>query len=248
MDAGFLLLPEFTAASAAPRPTASRRRLVAGNASHPTIRVQRLAPREYLFVEGDRTGDVHEVTSGAILVIRALPDGRRQIVDVVGPGRLFGLTAADRHRCSAVASTDTIVCRLERESATRYPVLADRLARAALTEIDRLRELALALGHKSAIERVAGFLSSLAGEITRGRAEIRLPVTRGEMANHLGLTPETFSRNLTRLKKDGVVTDDHGDSVVVADCRRLAAIAGGHRPVEAEDRVDGRSIAKACVS
>lgn len=242
MDAGFLLLPEFTAAPAASRPTTARRRIMPGAATHPTIRVQRLGPREPLFVEGDRTDDIHEVTSGAILVIRAMPDGRRQIVDVVGPGRLFGLTAVDRHRCSAVASTDTIVCRLDRVSAARHPILAERVARAALAEIDRLRELALALGHKSAIERVAGFLSSLVGEVTRGRAEILLPVTRGEMANHLGLTPGTFSRNLTRLKKDGVVTDDRGDRIVVADCRRLAEIAGGHRAA------GGRPIAESNVS
>jgi CRP/FNR family transcriptional regulator len=227
MNAGFLLLPEFTAARPPSPPVAARRRLVPTAAPSPTVRVQRLAPREFLFVEGDPSGDVHEVASGAVLVIRAMPDGRRQIVDVVGPGRLFGLTASERHSCSAVAATDTVVCRLERDAATRHAFIADRLARAALVEIDRLRDLALALGHKSAIERVAGFLLSLVGEVDGGPAEIRLPVTRAEMANHLGLTPETFSRNLTRLKKDGLVTDDRGDRILITDRDRLAEIALG---------------------
>jgi CRP/FNR family transcriptional regulator len=232
MNAGVLLLPEFTAVRGATPSMTARRRFVPPAMPYPTVRVQRLAPREALFVEGDASGDVFEVASGAVLVVRDLPDGRRQIVDVVGPGRLFGLTAADHHRCSAVASTDTVVCRLERDAATGHALIADRLAGAALAEIDRLRDLALALGHKSAIERVAGFLLSLVGEVEDGTAEIRLPVTRGEMANHLGLTPETFSRSLTRLKKDGLVTEDRGDRIVVADCRRLSAIAEGCAPAK----------------
>lgn len=244
MDAGFLLLPEFTAAPATSRPTTARRRLVPSAAPHPTVRVQRLAPREYLFVEGDPSGDVHEVASGAVLVIRSLPDGRRQIVDVVGPGRLFGLTAADRHRCSAVAATDTVVCRLERHAATPHPLLAERLSRAALVELDRLRDLALALGRKSALERVAGFLLSLVGDATLGAAEIHLPVTRAEMADHLGLTIETVSRNTTRLRKDGLVSEDRGDRIVIADCRRLAAIAAGH-PASADEPHTGATAGAA---
>lgn len=238
MDAGFLLLPEFTAAAPS-RAASPRRRPTPTAVPHPTIRVQHLAPREYLFVEGEPSGDVHEVTSGAILVIRALPDGRRQIVDVVGPGRLFGLTAADRHRCSAVASTETVVCRLERAAAARHPLLGDRLARSALVEIDRLRDLALALGRKSAIERVASFLLSLVGAGTVGAAEIHLPVTRAEMADHLGLTLETVSRNTTRLKKDGLVSDDRGDRIVITDCRRLAEVAAGGLTAAAQGRGGG---------
>lgn len=235
MNAGFLLLPEFTATPLSARAIASRRRIAPSVGGHPTVRVQRLAAREYLFVEGDRAGDVYEVTSGAVLVIRTLAEGRRQIIDVVPPGRLFGLTAVDRHRCSAIAATDTVVCRLKRDAASRHPILSDRIARAALAELDRLRDLALTLGHMTAIERVAGLFLSLVGETSDGRVEIQLPVSRGELANHLGLTPETFSRNLTRLKKAGVVIDDRGDSIVFSDRRRLAefansgAASGAHR-------------------
>ncbi|MDK9697386.1 MAG: Crp/Fnr family transcriptional regulator [Siculibacillus sp.] len=225
MDAGFLLLPEFTPAPL--RTDISRRRRPATRMPRPAVKVHHLAPREYLFVEGDPSNDVHEVASGAVLVVRTLPDGRRQIVDVVGPGRLFGLTASDRHRCSAVASTDAVVCRLDRDVAARHPLIADRLGRAALVEIDRLRDLALALGRKSALERVAGFLLSLVGEPTSTSAEIHLPVTRAELADHLGLTLETVSRTTSRLKRDGLVVEDRGDRFVIADCRRLAEIAAG---------------------
>lgn len=225
MDAGFVLLPEFTASPA--RFDVPRRRRSPAGPPQPYVRVQHLAARQVLFAEGDRSDDVHEVTSGAVLVMRTLDDGRRQIVDVVGPGRLFGLTASDRHRCSAVASTDAVVCRLDRAAAARHPLIAERMGRAALAEIDRLRDLALALGRKSALERVAGFLLSLLGEATAGVAVIHLPVTRAEMADHLGLTLETVSRTTSRLKRDGVVRADRGDRIVVADARRLAEIAAG---------------------
>lgn len=225
MDTGFVLLPDFAPAPA--RCDVAGRRRFPARAHYPSVQVRHLAPREYLFLEGDPSGDVHEVTAGAVLVIRALPDGRRQIVDVVGPGRLFGLTAADRHRCSAVAASNAIVCRLDRESAAHHPQIADRVGRSALAELDRLRDLALALGRKSALERVAGFLLSLVGEPRDGAVEIHIPVSRAEMADHLGLTLETVSRTTSRLKREGLVSEDRGDHIVIADCHHLADFATG---------------------
>ena len=227
MDAGFLLLPEFLSdvpdlpvrAPRRPRPEPEVRR--------PTVRIQRLRPHDTLFDEGDRAGDVFEVTRGTILVLRTLPDGRRQIVDVVGPGRLFGFTAADRHRCTAVAATAGVVCRLDRAEAMRHPGICERLAQATLDEIDRLRDLALALGRKTALERVASFLLSLAEDPEAATGEIHLPVTRAEMADHLGLTIETVSRNITRLKRDGLLAEERGERILLPDRRRLGRIAAG---------------------
>lgn len=106
-----------------------------GARAHPRFR--RLDVKEHPFFEGFRAEDVHQIVKGTILLIRSLPERRRQIIDVIGPGRLFGLTAESRHRCSAVASVPTRVHSLSSRAAAADPILVERLQRGALAEIDR---------------------------------------------------------------------------------------------------------------
>ncbi len=231
MDAGFLLLPEFLAdrPPRALRPQTQRRLRVV---DHPTVRVRRLAPRDVVYAADDAADEVHEVTRGAILVYVELDDGRRQIIDVIGPGRLFGFSSVDRHRCTAVAAISTVVCSLDHAAASRHPRIVERMSRAAVAEIERLRELTLLLGRKTAMERVASFFVSLVGDDAAAAAEIDLPVTRGEIADHLGLTIETVSRNVTRLKRMGLIADDPDGRTMLPDCPTLRDLARG-RAVEA---------------
>ncbi len=225
MNAGFSLLPDIVggvrpAAIAAPR----RRR---SDDAFPIVRVRQLAPRDVLFAEDEPTGPLHEITRGTVLVVRCLADGRRQIVDVAGPGRLLGLGATDRHRCTALAVRPTVVSSFDRDIALDHPVVAGRITRAALAEIDRLRDLALSLGRKTAIERLATFFVELADDEAAGATEIVLPVGRGEIADHLGLTLETVSRTIGRLKRAGLLVEEKGEVVRLPDRDRLGAIAEG---------------------
>jgi CRP-like cAMP-binding protein len=229
MEAGFLLLPELTPSGAVPgasRPGARWRNAAAG----PTVHVRRFAPGGVLFGEGDTASEVHELTQGAATISRRLPDGRRQIVDIVGPGRLFGFTTGDRHDCAAVALAATVVCSLDRRAAQRDPRICERVARAMTAEIDRLRNLALLLGCKTAIERVASFFIDLTGDDARSPREILLPVSRAEMALYLGLTVETVCRNITLLKRSGLITADSRDAFTIVDRAALRTIAQGKAP------------------
>lgn len=224
MDANFLLLPEFeTDLSGARRRALPRGRGVLPD--RPSVQMRRVAAHEHVFREGDPAREVYELVQGAVLLVRALRDGRRQIVDVVGPGRLFGFTAAARHRCSAVVSSSALVCGLDLALAQRNPRVAERLEREMLGEIDRLRELALVLGRASALERVAGFFTAMV-DGRGGSVEIDLPMNRGEIADHLGLTIETVSRQISRLRREGIIENDSGSRIFVLDPARLAALNG----------------------
>ena len=172
--------------------------------------------------EGDPAREVFELVQGAVLVSRTLRDGRRQIVDVVGPGRLFGFTAGDRHRCSAVVCASALVCGLDLALAQRNPRVAEKLEREMLGEIDRMRDLAVLLGRATALERVATFFSTLAAGRC-GTIEIDLPLTRCEVADHLGLTIETVSRQISWLRRQGIIETNGASRVVVLDPARLAA-------------------------
>lgn len=229
MDTGFLLRPPTPSTDpTSAHPSKSRSAKSHGARAH--VAMRRLKAKEHLFFEGSHADDVYEIAQGAILLVRSLPEGRRQIVDVIGPGRIFGLTSRSRHLCSAIASVPTLVHALPTAAMIEDPVMSQRCTRGALAEIDRLRELALALGRKTAIERLAGFLLSLVGSEAVVSAEVHLPLTRAELADHLGLTFETVSRNTTRLKKMRLIGDDYGDRLRIFDCGTLRDIAEGRAP------------------
>ncbi len=226
-----------------PAVVVGRRRLVETGRS-PHFEIRRLAAREALFSRYEPAGRLHEVRHGVVMIHRSLADGRRQIVDIVGPGRLFGFSAGPRHDCTAQALTDTVVLSVESHAVDTDPGLALRARRAMVEEIGRLRDLALLLGRKSAIERVASFflvLAEAAGVGMSGSGLLVLPVTRAEIGDHLGLTIETVSRNVTRLKRQGIIGLARGEVITITDAGALRDIASGSHPgwIDADQ---GRSV------
>lgn len=183
-----------------------------------------------VFLEGLARSPQYRVVDGCIATAQTLSDGRRQIIDLVGPGRLIGLGFGDQNRYSA-----------ETLGFTRLELVPDSLAPGerdqALSEmLARSQSLAMLLGRKTAPERVASALIDLAlqfGRPTRdrkrGAVTFHLYPTRGDLADWLGLTIETVSRCLTRLKKAGLIDIRHGDLVIVLDQRELAGVAAGDR-------------------
>lgn len=229
MDATLLLGPE----RAFERTTLPGGRLAPHGGGRATPRRRRLAPREHLFFEGTRADDVFELVRGTILLTRSLPGDRRQIVDVIGPGRLFGLTRGALHDCRATAAVETTLTVVDRDAAFRDPRTAERLVQSSLGEVERLRALALLLGRKTALERLASFLVAMVGDPSIVSAELVLPMTRAEIADHLGLTIETVSRNVTRLRRMGLVAD-RKSGLLLPDCRRLARVAEGLEAADGE--------------
>jgi CRP/FNR family transcriptional regulator len=96
-----------------------------------------------------------------------------------------------------------------------------------MEEIHRLREVVALLGRKSAMERVASFYAALLPDEETRRATVAVPVTRGEMADYLGLTIETVSRNVGKLKRMSVLGDELPDEIKVLDGELLRALARG---------------------
>ena len=189
-----------------------------------------LPPRTVVFLEGLARSPQYRVVDGCIATAQTLTDGRRQIIDLVGPGRLIGLGFGDQNRYSA-----------ETLGFTRLELVPDSLTQGerdqALSEmLARSQSLVMLLGRKTAPERVASALIDLALQFgrpardrKRGAVTFHLYPTRGDLADWLGLTIETVSRCLTRLKKAGLIDIRHGDLVTVLDQRELAGVAAGDR-------------------
>lgn len=194
---------------------------------------QALAKGQALFREDDPAAYVYNVTSGSLRLSRLTPDGRRGVLGFAFAGDFLGLERAQAHFTTAEALEPATVCRFPR---ARFDALlaADRALEAALLAragqaLQTAQARQLALAQKSAVQRVAGFLASLpASDPMRPAPQglIRLPMTRQEVADHLGLTIETVSRALTRLKRHGLIRQLAVSEFAVPDPQALADAAG----------------------
>ena len=183
---------------------------------------------------GDPVTSYANVVSGALKVAASTADGREQIVGLLFPGDFMGQLFADEASLTITALTPTDLCSFPRVGFERQLDCHARMERMLLERTaasqNEARERMLALARKNAGARVAGFIVQLARHAgtrnAEGGVEVTIPISRGEMAAFLGLTIETVSRQLTRLKAAGLVDFVKAERrLVVVDMRGLEGVA-----------------------
>jgi len=180
---------------------------------------------------------VGSVVRGVASLTQAMEDGRTQMVGLLLPSDFVGRPGRDSAAYDVVATTDLVMCCFRKkpfeDMMVRTPHIAQRLLEMTLDELDAAREWMLVLGRKTAREKIASLLSiiarrdatlNLAG--VEGPLEFDLPLTREAMADYLGLTLETVSRQVNALKRDGVIDLVGKRHVIVPDFDRLSEEAG----------------------
>lgn len=188
---------------------------------------------EVLVREGDPATRLFNVTGGDVRVHKLMADGRRQIVGFLSAGDFLGLATGDRYAFSAEALTAGSACRFSKSDYRRLlgdmPDLEHALLDRAAHELKAAHEQILLLGRKTAMERLSSFLVQLADRSVRAGGDGRLlslPMTRAEIADYLGLTTETVSRNTTRLKTRGVIRLVSTHSLRIEKPDELRKLAG----------------------
>jgi CRP-like cAMP-binding protein len=184
--------------------------------------------------EGESARTLFRIIDGKIMLSKLLPDGRRQICEILGPDEVFGITPTSRYHSSAEALTPVRVMGYDRSVVDRSLPLKLLLVEQLKAQVCGLHDHALLLGRKSAVERVASFIFDLVpadarqpnGHQPAGSGLVRVPMTRLEIADYLGLTLETVSRAFSQLKRDGVLSYDRHDSVMQVNIRRLKPLTG----------------------
>jgi CRP/FNR family transcriptional regulator len=195
---------------------------------------QDLAAGQTVVVEGEPRSHGFRVLSGAVRLVKGLADGRRQVIEFLVAGEYFGLIGAAQHAYSVEAIVASKLARYpcaKLEMAARAnPVLAERLLELARTDLERAHAQMLLLGRKTAEEKIASFLLALARRQGNGAGPARvlkLPMSRQDMADYLGLTIETVSRTVTRLRQDGLIALPSPQQVVLQRFSALEALAEG---------------------
>ncbi|KFE33709.1 transcriptional regulator FnrL [Thioclava atlantica] len=186
---------------------------------------------------GDQMDFVASVVSGIATLTQTLEDGRTQMVGLLLPSDFVGRPGRSRAAYNVIATTDILMCCFRRkpfeDMMEHTPHIAQRLLQMTLDELDAAREWMLLLGRKTAREKIASLLSIVArrNASIQMRASERdmtfdLPLTREAMADYLGLTLETVSRQMSALKRDGVIELQGKRHVRVPDMDRLLLEAG----------------------
>ena len=179
-----------------------------------------------IYAQDDEVEFLYRVVDGVVRTSRLTADGRRQVGDFYYPGDIFGLEPGPDHRFAAEALDDCEVV-VVRRSAVRAFAGDAELDRAILEatrrEMERLQDHVVMLGRKSARERVASFLMSIAQR--QEDAQVALPMGRQDMADYLGLTIETVSRMLTQLQGDAIVEFPSSRRFQVRKWNALEALA-----------------------
>lgn len=200
-------------------------------------RKQRVARGQTLVWEGDDSIIVANVISGILKVSMSIADGREQIVGVVFPADFIGRPFGQKSPYSVTALSDAELCIFSRSNfdafARNHPELEHKLLQRTLDELDRAREWMLLLGKKAAHERIATLLLEMSNRLgengcstPHGGLDIfELPLDRQQMGDLLGLTIETVSRQLSRLKADGLIALPDRRMVAIQDRSRLEDIA-----------------------
>jgi CRP-like cAMP-binding protein len=197
-------------------------------------RPKALRKGEVLFLEGGRADGFYLVGEGQLKVFQLSPEGREQILHVIGPGGSVAeaaLFAGRTYPASAEALERTTVVFFPCEEFARLlanrPALALNLIAALAQKLREFAGLIEQLSLASIRARLAQYLLNRHALLQPARAGwVHLGVSKRALASRLGTVPETLSRSLAALVREGVVALD-GRRVRVLDPEALREIAGG---------------------
>lgn len=189
------------------------------------------------YFQGDVIHSFANVTQGMAKLVRTSEDGRSQIVGLLFPSDFLGSSigtqedAPASHGVEAVSDLELCVFpRIKFEPLLqKHPALELKLLNRTLSELQIAREWMVLLGRKTAEERVATFLLYVAEKMTnvscQGQSGFDLPLNRADIGDYVGLTLETVSRQISRLRKDGIIEMTGSKHVAFVDVERLKARA-----------------------
>ncbi len=197
-----------------------------------------ISPGEQLLWEGDEAVLVANVVQGMLKLSTHSAEGKEQILGLAYPSDFLGRPFGETTPYGVEALTEAQVCLFQRADFDRFarehPKLEHKLLERTLTELDRTRRWMLLLGRMNAEQKLASFLLETADRLEPatcnfvedgGSSIIELPLSRQQIADVLGLTIETVSRQFSRMRNDGLIDIPSRRRVELLDRQRLEIMA-----------------------
>lgn len=197
--------------------------------AHTAGSVVRLARHKAVFRAGDDATRFFEVEQGSVMVYRILDDGRRQLVEVVFPGGVCGLSASDIYESDCETLTPAVLRSYRMADLARSDALRTRVIGQLQRQVSAMHDHAVSLGRKTAEERVCSLILRLYGAADgtqKAQRAVTLPLTRTEIADYLGLTLETVCRTISGLMRRKLLKAGSTKSeIAVPDLQKLREAA-----------------------
>lgn len=179
------------------------------------------------------------ILTGSVGMVTHLSDGRRTITGLFFPGDYINLASLGRQHCGEITALaasavqlmeQSVFDRLLSISENARTHFFDQTNKFLFRQLDHSNDLA----KKTPIERIAAFIFELINRSVPRKpnqlTSVAIPFGRRDIADYLGLQPETVSRGFTSLTNEGVITLPEADLVTIENVHRLRQIANGGRP------------------
>ena len=210
---------------------------------------RRFRAGEAIHVEGEVPPSFCAIVSGVVKLMKSLPNGSQQIVGLFGAGDFLGRPFGGEAPATAIAASEVEVCWFPRSTveglAASSNKVKDWLYEHVADELEKAQEWIMLLGRMTAEQKMAMLLLSLMKTAADGKPGpapmremvIELPLSRTEIADYLGLTIETVSRQIACLRERHVISAGNTRSVVVHRPDVLTAIVNSANTPTARQRI-----------
>jgi CRP/FNR family transcriptional regulator, dissimilatory nitrate respiration regulator len=186
---------------------------------------------DLLFSDNDECKGSFIILEGQVKVFKYAETGREQIMGMLGTGDyLAGVPAFDGrwYSANAMALDPLEVIFLPRhpflELLRRDPTLSFNLLTIFSHHLRRFAQLIETLSLKEVSGRIATYLLLLSHQ-SGNSAVVELAITKAQLAAFIGTVPETLSRVLQKMGRDGLLKLD-GNTIMILDSQELKALAG----------------------
>jgi CRP-like cAMP-binding protein len=190
---------------------------------------------QLIFSEQDEGNGFYVIISGRVKIFKLSLEGKEQILHIMGPGEPFGevsVFAGENFPAHAQALEESRIFFFPRDTFVdlirRNPSLALNMLGILSRRLRRFTALVEDLSLKEVPGRLAAYLLYLS-ERVQDSDDLTLAVSKGQLASLLGTIPETLSRILTRMTKNGLIQSDASRRIRILDVQGLRALADGER-------------------
>jgi CRP/FNR family transcriptional regulator, dissimilatory nitrate respiration regulator len=187
-----------------------------------------------IFLEGDEGSGFYVVKTGKVKIFKLSPDGKEQILHIFGAGEPFAevpVFAGQRFPANAEALEDSRLFFFPRDGfldlIRSHPSLALNMLAVLSRRLRQLAGLVEDLSLKEVPARLAAYIL-YQSERQQGVPEFELEIAKGQLASLLGTIPETLSRILARMVKEGLI-ESNGPRIRIVDKAGLQELAAGMR-------------------
>jgi len=182
---------------------------------------------EMVYNVGDIGNKLYVLHTGKVKISRINPNGKEQVIRVVGPGEFIG----ELSLLNAIPLTDygevlekTTMCIIEgdkvKELMGKYPSITFKVMEELSKRLERAENLIEDINLNSVETRLAQTLIRLANKDN----VVTLPMKKGDFASQIGMSQETLSRKLTAFQDQGLIKQEGNRKITILDKEALALL------------------------